>query len=588
MSFFENSQGFEVIGGNFYAVTGDVRIEKTGSSSSSNVHTPGVQRGDQGGAQYAPYRVPTGPQGQSSSDAPSRHLANGAESYMSKVAIGVPTRPRGQLTLCTSSHLLEQHTESSSKQRTEQHSKRSDRYLPPNYNQPPTTINDCTFVSHNHQGETAIDKLHKVAALEALHDSADEFPQPRCHPETRTQMLIDLQKWSLGLKDPTSHHILWLFGPAGAGKSAIMRTLSRQLQRADRLGGCFFFKRGHQTRGNARVLFVAIAYQLAISVPWLKGPISRVVEVDPSVVAKSIKTQLQKLISQTCCKHPNQSPLTILIDGLDECKGQDVQLEILHVIRNLFTKHSLPLRFIIASRPEAHIQEMFESSVYDGVYQPFNVEQLFHDVRTYFLDEFARIHCEHSQTMATIPLPWPLPKVLDGLVRRSSGYFIYASTIIKFIDDKNYRPTERLAIIMKDQLEAGSDSAFDTLDQLYINILSTVPIAKHPKLLSILCALVNLHLSPNKLDELLGLEMGDTHLFLRSLHSIFKVPQDGLNTIYSHHASFYDFLGDQKCSQDFYVGGLHHRMDLARSMLRFLDCGYQEDLLESESLDQFP
>ncbi|KAF9059619.1 hypothetical protein BDP27DRAFT_464637 [Rhodocollybia butyracea] len=359
--------------------------------------------------------------------------------------------------------------------RMEEHSEPVDsESLPHNYNQPTTTINDCTFVSNTRQGEKGIDKLHSVAALEALHDSADSFPQPRCHPETRMKMLEDLQKWSQET-DPASSRILWLFGPAGAGKSAIMRTLSHQLQSTGRLGGCFFFKRGHQTRGNAKVLFVTIAYQLAISIPWLKGPISQVVEADPSILARSIETQLQKLISEPCRMHPRQSPLTILIDGLDECEGQDFHLEILRAIRNSFTDHPRPLRIIIASRPEAHIREMFESPVYYGVYQALNVEQSFSDVRTYFLDEFARIHHEHHQTMAAIPLPWPLPIVLNKLVEKSSGYFIYASTIIKFIDDKNYRPTEQLAIVMKDQ-----DSAFDTLDQLYINILSTVPLPSTP------------------------------------------------------------------------------------------------------------
>jgi hypothetical protein len=194
---------------------------------------------------------------------------------------------------------------------------------------------------------------------------------------------------------------------------------------------------------------------------------------------------------------------------------------------------------------------MFESSIYHGVYRSFNVEQSFDNVKTYFLDEFAQIHCKHYCTMTTIPLPWPLPKVLDKLVWRSSGYFIYTSIIIKFIDDKNYRPTECLAIIMKDQLETGSDLAFDTLDQLYINILSTVPIAKRPRLISILCALANFKFSPDGLDELLGLQIGDTHLFLHSLHLIFNVPSEERHwppwsAISTHHASFYDFLGDSK------------------------------------------
>ncbi|KAF9059641.1 hypothetical protein BDP27DRAFT_1431064 [Rhodocollybia butyracea] len=160
--------------------------------------------------------------------------------------------------------------------------------------------------------------------------------------------------------------------------------------------------------------------------------------------------------------------------------------------------------------------------------------------------------------MSTISLPWPVPKVLHKLVWKSSGYFIYASTIIKFVDDRNYRPAERLAI-------------------LYINILSTVPFAKRPKLIQILCVLVHFdYFTPDDLDQLLGLETGDTHLFLRSLHWIFHVPEDEFDEISTHHASFYDFLRDPKRSQDFYVGGIHH-MDLAHSMLRSLAHVYDQD-----------
>ncbi|KAJ6456849.1 hypothetical protein C8R45DRAFT_1033624 [Mycena sanguinolenta] len=76
-----------------------------------------------------------------------------------------------------------------------------------------------------------------------MYDSAESFPQPKCHPETRTKMLKDLHNWLLD-RD-AQHKILWLYGPAGAGKSAIMQTLSRKLEDAGRLGGSFFFKRGN-------------------------------------------------------------------------------------------------------------------------------------------------------------------------------------------------------------------------------------------------------------------------------------------------------------------------------------------------------
>ncbi|KAJ6482646.1 hypothetical protein C8R45DRAFT_1054106 [Mycena sanguinolenta] len=320
-----------------------------------------------------------------------------------------------------------------------------------------------------------IDLLHNAVALAALHDSAESFPQPKCHPHTRMKTLEDLNKWSLDTD--RSSTILWLYGPAGAGKSAIMQTFSRELQTAGRLGGSFFFKRRHETRGSGKTLFTTIAYQLALSVSWLKDAISRVVEEDPSVIARSMETQLRKLISEPSRRHSadkNITPIIIVVDGLDECEEQPVQEEILRAMRNSTTQYHLPFRFIVASRPEAHICELFQSPFYRGGYRSFNVEPTFEDVRKYLRDEFSRIRCEH-RTMAAIPSPWPSLDILEDLVAKSSGHFIYASTVIKFVDDRNYRPTERLSAMVQDTNGTDFGSVFDTLDQLYMNILCSAP-----------------------------------------------------------------------------------------------------------------
>ncbi|KAJ6465477.1 hypothetical protein C8R45DRAFT_839928, partial [Mycena sanguinolenta] len=63
---------------------------------------------------------------------------------------------------------------------------------------------------------TGIDILHGAVAAAAIYDSAESYPQPKCHPETRTKMLKDLHNWALDKK--AQHRILWLHGPAGAGK----------------------------------------------------------------------------------------------------------------------------------------------------------------------------------------------------------------------------------------------------------------------------------------------------------------------------------------------------------------------------------
>ncbi|KAJ6521234.1 hypothetical protein B0H19DRAFT_1204126, partial [Mycena capillaripes] len=164
------------------------------------------------------------------------------------------------------------------------------------------------------------------------------------------------------------------------------------------------------------------------------------------------------------------------------------------------------LLFIIASRPEAHIREVMEGIFPWRVYRKFNVKQSFDDVRTYFEVNLQRFHHDHS-TMASVPTPWPSEAIMEQLVDESSGYFIYATTVIKFVGDKHFRPTARLKIIT-DGTEDSFQSPFGALDQLYTQILSAVP-PPHDRLMT-----------PSQIEVILGMEPGDVELSLRGLHSV--------------------------------------------------------------------
>ncbi|KAF7372921.1 putative nwd2 protein [Mycena sanguinolenta] len=332
--------------------------------------------------------------------------------------------------------------------------------------------------------------------------------------------------------------------------------------RAGDSGPASFFKRGHATRGNARTLFTTITYQLALNVEWLRAPISQLVEQNPSIVARSMATQMQELISKPCRAQEHHDAIVILIDGLDECDGYGVQGEILRTIRSPSLNLPLFLRFMVASRPEPQIHQVFYLSSFH--YCSFNVEQSFDDVRKYLRDEFSRIHRNHS-TMQNILSPWPTCNVLEELVRKSSGYFIYASTIIKFIGDEDHRPTVRLEVVQNVN-GPGSESAYDALDQLYMTILRSVP--RQSELIPILCAISNFELCPEELDKLFRLAEGEALLLLRGLHSVLKI-QASEDKISSHHASFVDFLRHPDRSGTFCIDILNIQIGLARSFLQF-------------------
>ncbi|KAJ7489261.1 hypothetical protein FB451DRAFT_685714 [Mycena latifolia] len=252
-------------------------------------------------------------------------------------------------------------------------------------------------------------------------------------------MLDTLHDWSC--REDSGSLVLWLHGPAGSGKSAIAQSFCQKLETEGRLGGSFFFKRGHPSCGSASKLFLTLAYQLALLLPKLKHLVSQCVEDDPSIIDKTLSTQLQRLIIEPFRNSSLTRTVTfvIIIDGLDECEGHHVQQETLRSIGSSAHQSPPHLRILIASRSEPHINEVFRGPCLDGFHRHFNIQQSFKDIRIYLLDEFARIHREHHETMAMIAIPWPSPKVIEHLVEKSSGYFIYASTVIKFIDDRNFR-----------------------------------------------------------------------------------------------------------------------------------------------------
>jgi hypothetical protein len=66
--------------------------------------------------------------------------------------------------------------------------------------------------------------------------------------------------------------------------------------------------------------------------------------------------------------------------------------------------------------------------------------------------------------------PWPGEGIINLLAQRSSGQFIYATTVLKFVGVDFCSPTKQLELVLK-----PDPTAFSDLDQLYTQILSVYP-----------------------------------------------------------------------------------------------------------------
>ncbi|KAJ7809496.1 hypothetical protein B0H14DRAFT_2261261, partial [Mycena olivaceomarginata] len=207
-----------------------------------------------------------------------------------------------------------------------------------------------------------------------------------------------------------------------------------------------------------------------------------------------------------------------------------------------------PILFFIASRREPHLRKGFKDAVLNGYHRALDVQQSFHNVRKYLMDEFHRIYREHH-TMVGVPQPWPSSTMVEELVKNFSEHFIYVSTVLKCIDDKNFRPPDRLELILRIKGH-NFGSPFNTLDNLYLQILSEMPLDSRSQLLRILtpmtCGFDDM--DALKVEHFLELQPDNLDLLLRKLHSIINFPGKDTAPITAHHTSFIDFLNDPRQS----------------------------------------
>ena len=305
-----------------------------------------------------------------------------------------------------------------------------------------------------------------------MHNSGDDvFDQPKCHPKTRITFLRNIMQWiqhhePSDVSSSPSSSVLWVCGDTGVGKTAIARSIAEQCEELGLLLATFFFSRTVKGRDNTKQFVSTIAYQLAQTVPTTLQHIDRAVEKDPSIFDKTLKHQVQTLIVhplKLSNSFPKQTtsallksftmapPSLLVIDGLDECDDALAHIQVLKILGSLL--HDLPLKIVITSRPERHIRSAFETGSLSKLATKLvllNNDDSDHDIRLFLSSEFNEIKESHPfrSTIPSTSASWPPESIIQTLVKKSAGQFIFAAVVIKFVASFDHPPNERLMDVL--------------------------------------------------------------------------------------------------------------------------------------------
>ncbi|KAI1059135.1 hypothetical protein LB507_004119, partial [Fusarium sp. FIESC RH6] len=436
---------------------------------------------------------------------------------------------------------------------------------------------------------------------EACYDSEDVGNSPRCEANTRVRLQETIKQWA---DDEGGESFLWLVGPAGTGKSTLVRSVADSFHRDKRLAAGYFFKRGERGRNDTNRLFSTLAIQLAEANPHFKDSLrASLGDTDKdSIDKKDLRFQFEKLIKKPIQDLPpsdtGEATIIIVLDALDECERPENLPRALTFISEICNKSkALNLRVLLASRPDPRITNAFEPLIQNGVIQRLQLHKVFSedtkgDIRLYLQANFDRI-----KTKANIQQdPWPSVADLDNLVKLSTHpepLFIYAATLLRFVYDERHlrNPKNQLKIWIK-QCENNESQLHQMYNPILEQIFALAKDTDFDQQLQFLGVLIltALPLSLASLTSLLNLDIDNVNWWLPSLHAVLDIPSDSHQPLRLLHKSFSDFLlsEDNPGNYRFRVDAREIHALLAHKCIELMGKKLKRDICDLEELDVTP
>ncbi|KXN81737.1 hypothetical protein AN958_03774 [Leucoagaricus sp. SymC.cos] len=473
------------------------------------------------------------------------------------------------------------------------------------------TISNSNFYEIRNNEQSGMEALLSRYLPDAAYDSAARENKASCYPGTRTQHIDDITGWAT-VFGQNPRRLFSMRGAAGTGKTSIAQSCAEQAYGNGVLGASFFFWRDNGVV-DPTCLFPTIAVQLSRKVMPYRAILERRVNDNPSLPVARMDTQLRELILKPFLELERDGiqiqPMIVIIDGLDEAAAMDAQSKIVELITKSVQVHGvrIPLLWAIFSRPESHITHAFSEyassfSFYWEIMLHAS-EELDDEIRLYLRgilrDGMAR-RTGGFLGRSSGTDQWPSDQDIEELVRLCQRYFIYATTLSRYIMNPNsYSPGKRLQEVLSfhsTRLTPGDEqpNPLAELDAFYGMIMSRIPhdilpvaqqilLLHHERFFSFENGAPHLRtrfqLPQWLLANLAGLSLPELADALSSLHSVLMLKKAQRSardqfesaTFSFHHASFMEFLVDKRRSGEYWIQDRKHWSSLASRCLHLVN-----------------
>jgi hypothetical protein len=285
----------------------------------------------------------------------------------------------------------------------------------------------------------------------------------RCMEGTRESLLNQVIGWvTNGLEQTDRRNTFWIYGLPGIGKTSLAHSICASLDDQDQLAGAFFCRRDDPELSEPRNILPTLINKLAIIFPPFRSIVAERLRTNPNMTPESMKyTLFLDFIRKLPCL-PKRT-LVFVIDAFDECGSAESRPDVLNALTSA-AAHAPWLKIVITSRPEHDIQDCFNAltpSTHLG-YDLTADKEATSDLRIFAKGRFSRVAFKRR-----LQPSWPELLLLENMISRAVGLFIFIETVALALEQCEEDPTELLKAILRDSVRTGLTSLYG----LYSSIL---------------------------------------------------------------------------------------------------------------------